>query len=432
MTRLKWAAYAIVAWPVLLLALPSVYDASVPVPGTHVTASDTTYADDRFVALVPGIEDTVFDGLDTFALFVPDPDSIGSGVAYRAIRGGDSFLVISYDTLIAVALDSATADSIFADWALPPPTLYAVDVPGAPGGYPDTVGSLKHLNYEQFATTQEFLDAYGTVFQHMTTNVPGEKMQTLDTVVFYPGLTKSIRKEAIYQDSIDFCHARTIDHSYYLKTSTPDPTIREAWFEIAVKYDTMVSGGAPTWVDCGALGETGIFAWKFQQIAVTKSTGYGRWQLTGGNCGSATLAGACWSMATPNITINGDIPRLESGNESPYTTNLFDGEWHLLRSHVRMSTDSVTADGIYLLWQDTTLVIPGPNFTGADTLHASPTGVGMYAFHSGRNKDSGGFFTTGTGDLPWTEEWWIGYSTVWVAPDTPAWYSEVPIPAFAQ
>ena len=139
-------------------------------PGTYATGSDTTYADGRYAALVPGVTDTVTQGTDTMVRFLPDPDSIGEGVAYRAIRGGDSFIVLSYDTLIAEALDSSTVDSIWSDWGLGTPYAYVVDLPNQPddgfANEPAGMTEIAQLSFFEYAedgwtdlSTHDMLDS---------------------------------------------------------------------------------------------------------------------------------------------------------------------------------------------------------------------------------------------------------------------------------
>jgi len=132
MKQLLWlgAVWPLVFFPFLADPTP----VGVRGTGTYAPEPDTTYADGRYAALVPGVTDTLANGPDTMIRFIPDPDSIGVGVPYRAIRepGGDDYLVLSYDTLVMAALDSSQVDSIWSDWGLGTPLAYAVDVPQKP------------------------------------------------------------------------------------------------------------------------------------------------------------------------------------------------------------------------------------------------------------------------------------------------------------
>jgi len=133
MKQLLWlgAVWPLVFFPFLADPTP----VGVRGTGTYATESDTTYADGRYAALVPGVTDTITQGANTMIRFIPDPDSIGVGVPYRAIRepGGDDYLVLSYDTLVTAALDSSQVDSIWSAWGMGTPLAYAVDVPQQPG-----------------------------------------------------------------------------------------------------------------------------------------------------------------------------------------------------------------------------------------------------------------------------------------------------------
>ena len=137
MKQLLWlgAVWPLVFFPFLADPTP----VGVRGTGTYATESDTTYADGRYAALVPGVTDTITQGANTMIRFIPDPDSIGTGVPYRAIRepGGNDYLVLSYDTLVTAALDSSQVDSIWSDWGLGTPLAYAVDVPGKPSDMAD-------------------------------------------------------------------------------------------------------------------------------------------------------------------------------------------------------------------------------------------------------------------------------------------------------
>jgi len=108
--------------------------------------ADTTYADDRFVGLVPGVWNIVAGE----SLFVPDPDSVGAGVAYRAVMldPDSDFIVISYDTLVVAALDSAVVDSIWAANSIGTPYAYVVDVPGGTGLAYGDLGTIFELTVE--------------------------------------------------------------------------------------------------------------------------------------------------------------------------------------------------------------------------------------------------------------------------------------------
>lgn len=432
MMRFAWLG---VLWPALLLALPNVYDGPVQDLYTIVMESDTTYGDDRYAALIPGVWSTATGD----SAFVPDPDSIGGAFAYYAARdpGGDSFIVLSYDTLTAAALDSAAVDSIWSDWQLGTPLAYALNVPGVPtGGGIDTAGALIHVNFDIYDSTQHYVDD--------PTNVWGASnsidQQFLDTVLAPEGLTKSLRLEYSYPDTASFCDAQTIGRALDLPGFVGDSSgYREAWFEVAVRTDSQSIGGPPNWIDCDVItgGTTANeFAWKVQQIYLAPSTGYYRWQTVAGNCG-AFNSNACWKHDGPAPTYFGDTYGLSSDLDPAWdatnSTDWNDETWHKMRYYIRMSSDSVTADGVFLVWQDTILVLPGPNPTDADTLHADPYYASIKGINFGRNKDKGGWYAPNSSvSFPWVETTNIGYITAWVAPDTPAWFSDVPIPDYAQ
>ena len=139
---MKRAIWLAAFWP--LVFLPFLSDPTPSGARGATVEADTTYSDDRFVGLVPGVWNIVVGE----SLFVPDPDSVGAGVAYRATRVGDSFLVISYDTLVVAALDSAVVDSIWAANSIGTPYAYSVTVPDGTGLAYGDLGTIFELTVE--------------------------------------------------------------------------------------------------------------------------------------------------------------------------------------------------------------------------------------------------------------------------------------------
>jgi len=424
MRLLKWFG---ILWPVLLLLVPSVYDAPVRDTGA-VEAVDTTYASGVYAALMPGVTDTLVQGADTLVRLVPDPDSMGGAEAYLAVRqpSGKTFLVLSYDALAATIVDSTQVDSVWAVWGLGSPYAYALNVPGTPPTSIDTAGALIHANYEGYETVEDLdADPFWTFITPTAEPViggsPGGEV-IIDTTEAYPGLTHSVRHEWTYVDTANFCESRTLDHAYrYPGYESND--YNEMWVEVAVRFDTLSSAAAPQWIDC-ADGSSG-HAWKQQQISLNVSQGYGRWQFTM-DCSTRNYEDHCFVGDNPYAI--GGSPESDGvvGTVKPADINLYNGEWRLFRYYVRMATDSLTADGTQVWWVDTTQVLPGYGSTDPDILHHTTALIGIRALSLGRNKDYGGYWVpeadTPSIANPWVEKAWIGYSTVWVAPDTPSWF----------
>jgi hypothetical protein len=451
-------------WPALLLGLPSVYDEPVrefrtigKESQTIVSESDTTYGDDRYVALVPGVW-SVSTG---DSAFVPDPDSTGAAVAYYAARdpSGDSFLVISYDTMVAAALDSAAVDSIWSAWQLGTPFAYVVDVPGTPSEAGiDTAGSWVHMDFSEYTSTADFWSDPGNKWGADFASYQDHLI--LDSSFAYPGLTNSMRITYDYPDSASFCDAISAGRGLIIPSydSLASRPVREYWFEVGLYVPTTTVGCPPPVgnLDCVALGRASqTCAWKTQMVPVNRGSGYGRYLNTAWNTGGTNPTGAGWRMEYAGATfgtgwgIDGYGP---TGDSSDFQS-INHGQWIKFRQHIKMSSDSLVEDGYSLSWVNDRLIGPSyedgmdGGFTGrpdGDTLHASPTwrlldgateGIGPYQLFWGRNKDKGGHYAPQpysqyTTLNPWVENAWVGYMTVWTNPDTPSWYPNIEKPAY--
>ena len=159
---MKRAIWLAAFWP--LVFLPFLSDPTPSGARGATVEADTTYSDDRFVGLVPGVWNIVAGE----SLFVPDPDSVGAGIAYRATRVGDSFLVISYDTLVVAALDSAVVDSIWTANSIGTPYAYVVDIGTTPAEW-DAVAEILGFAYMAHpvdASGWSWLTKYDSLFEY--------------------------------------------------------------------------------------------------------------------------------------------------------------------------------------------------------------------------------------------------------------------------
>lgn len=351
MKRLGWLG---VLWP--LLAVPFLHD---PTPvrdsGTIVreSSTDTTYGDGRYVALVPGVTDTLTHGTDTVFRFVPDPDSVGLGKAYRAVRkpGGDSFLVISYDTLVAAALDSSVVDSIWSAWSLGTPLAYAVDVPDNPtqtdtGGASNSTAPVFVDNFQQYTSSTDFLASYGDANWLTLWDPEDSTRYQIDTTFSLGQWTQSLKLTIPgAPDSASACS----DYSVGLVASASSVSTcnGEAWIEFWVAWE-------PTFTTISDYGCPPSPDHKMFRIATTVGGVF--WGTTTGNSGSE------WFYhSAPGHSDGDQLDTYYQGLEEDTLTGppissptyLWTGDWQRFRWHVKMSTDSTTKDGTsQLYWND--------------------------------------------------------------------------------
>jgi hypothetical protein len=125
----------------------------------------------------------------------------------------------------------------------------------------------------------------------------------------------------------------TIDYSISRWVKFPAP-VREVWVEVYVKFSANFTTVVPASWGCGGNPD-------YKLIFLANDPPNGRWQIKNGTYGTH------WS---PNH--NG------GSNDTYITTNAgnggtwWDGQWHRLRWHARVSTTLTSADGAFEYWLD--------------------------------------------------------------------------------
>lgn len=196
----------------------------------------------------------------------------------------------------------------------------------------------------------------------------------LDTDEGFDGLSKSMRYDWIDQGTDSQSRGRGI--------FLPEER-RELWVEIVIKWSSNFTTCHPEDPPCD-------HKTMFLQVWPDES---GRWAVHFGG-GGASGPQAPVTVGLPA----GDKESGNIGNTGVMANKYFDDEWHVVRWHVRHSTDVDTRDGLVELWVDGEKLKTVTNFSTNDDTR-------VRAILLGRNKDKG----RDSG----TESMWVGRVRAW-------------------
>ena len=164
---------------------------------------------------------------------------------------------------------------------------------------------------------------------------------TLDATVPAPGLTKSMRYH--YNHPGDGCNSIT------LRRYIAFPSRQEFWSEFHVRWSAnFTTANLP----CAPNDHKFIFG-------DTESDQSGRWALYVGSDGDQGIHTIKEQISLqPNVA--DDQFYLNRNNHGKagelYAENLWDGNWHTIRLHMKASTTTTSADGRYQIWIDGVLL----------------------------------------------------------------------------
>lgn len=273
-----------------------------------------------------------------------------------AIRGG-STEEFGYSDLSNIVGGSTQASQEFA--------------PANPGG------AVVDLDFELYANTTALRDAkldFGGGAEDL-----GLNKIFLDENVAFPGLTKSMRYDWVNQGTGSVSIGRGID--------LPSEA-RELWVEIPIRWSTNFTTCNPADPPCD-------HKTLFLQVS---PDGNGRWDIHFGG-GGAPGPTAWVVVSSPWGRVEGDSGEPKFQTSTGQAANeYFDGQWHIVRWHVRHSTNVDTMNGLIELWVDGVLL-------GSYSGFSTNTGTRIRRILVGRNKDKG--LDSGT------ESMWTGRVRAW-------------------
>lgn len=228
------------------------------------------------------------------------------------------------------------------------------------------------LTFENYASTED-LRASDEDFMGGSEDLNVNKI-FLDKDAGYDGLTRSMRYDWVDQGTGSVSIGRGV--------MLPEPRT-ELWVELAIKWSSNFTTCNPADPPC----DHKTF---FLQVWPDLN---GRWEVHFGGGGAA--GPTAW------ITMNGpkgDKEAADFGSTGRAANDYFDDQWHVVRLHVRHSTDVNSRNGLMELWVDGELLKKVTNFSTND-------GTQVRAILLGRNKDKG--LDSGT------ESMWIGGVKAW-------------------
>ena len=238
---------------------------------------------------------------------------------------------------------------------------------------------ILNLNFEKYATTSELIEDCATFLCYEDSRDAENRGKTLDTSVGYGLLTRSMRYD--YLHGGDGCNSITNTRSLGF------PRAEEVWIEVAVRWSANFT---TTNYACSPNDHKLIFG------GTTQGNTY-RWQLKVGSDSGPSHSVSVRAAGT-NAGEN-DERRVQGIRAS----DLWDGEWHIVRLHWKHSSPANTgANGAQELWIDGELLYSETGIT-----NRTDTGAQDYisSIALGRNKDDGP-----AGVL--MSIWW-GYAKVW-------------------
>ena len=244
---------------------------------------------------------------------------------------------------------------------------------------PSLPDPILNLNFEKYATTSELIEDCATFLCYEDSDDGENRSMTLDASVGYGLLTRSMRYD--YMHGGDGCNSITNTRSVGF------PRSEEVWIEVAVRWSANFT---TTNYACPPNDHKLIFG------GTTQGNTY-RWQLkVGADSGPDHTVSV---RAAGRNTAENDERRVSGIRAS----DLWDGEWHIVRLHWKHSSPANTgANGAQELWIDGELLYSETGITNRTDSGAQDyiNGIAL-----GRNKDDG------PGGVLMSL-WW-GYAKVW-------------------
>lgn len=319
--------------------------------------------------------------------------------------------------------------------------------PPPPGGLTDTTNAVYVYSYEGYANSTDYRNDTG--FWNAPTGNVALTRQFITTDVPYPGLTKSVRYDWVYDETCEFgngpaftgCDSRTIGRSRDIPNFSSNQ-YTEVWVEMALRY-------SPTFTACSAWQTPCDHKTAFLLVLPDEN---GRWAVhMNGNGGTSWSSGRSYGVKikAPKGFVNNGSPagtswNTEDGGIAPgkffwYTPGQ-DSTWHVWRWYVKHSAsqtnDSTTnsMDARIALWQDDVLIYDSkawvetsqsPEF-GTFNFKGGSGGTYVRALIIAINKDKGAGDAP-SDSFPRTESMYIGRAALWVNdPGWVKWPSDTP------
>ncbi len=247
------------------------------------------------------------------------------------------------------------------------------------------VPPLKAITFDAYSSTDALLRDCTTWRCGEDSRDDENRRRVLDSEVAYRGFEKSMRFD--YRHPGNGCNTQVITREIPL-----DPPLPEVWAEVAIRW---ASNFRTTNDSCAPNDHKLVFG-------ATEQPNTYRWQLkVGSDVGPdhSVVVRAAGTNAGEN-----DERRVRGLKAS----DLWDGDWHIIRLHFRHSTGGGGRDGEMRLWVDGKL-----RYEETEIQTATDRGVQdrIRGIALGRNKDDGPA-------NEWMSLWW-GYVKIW--DENPRW-----------
>lgn len=245
-------------------------------------------------------------------------------------------------------------------------------------------GLLRNITFEAYSSTTGLLadcTNWDCVEQKATSDagVPGFAAGdiTLDLSVSPPGLTKAMRYHYLHPGN--GCNSITLERAFKLPAKR-----QEAWAEFQVRWSTNFTTENPL---CQPNDHKLIFG-------DTEADQSGRWAFYVGS--DVTVRHTIrqeipWggiAPATYGFKGNTYMNLNPAGPNELLAFNMWDGNWHTIRLHMKQSTTFTSNDGVWQVWVDGVLKHDERGFsTGRNDGSTNPDFLTGYSF--AHNKDDG-------------------------------------------
>jgi hypothetical protein len=229
------------------------------------------------------------------------------------------------------------------------------------------------ISFDNYSSTSQLMAdnvTWYTVEDQFIVPSGGTGSISLDTVVAFPGTTKSMRYDYLHPD--DGCNSITVKRSILFPSSS---VFKDSWADFKVKWTSNFSNINNT---CPPNDHKLIFG-------DTEAAQSGRWGLYVGN-------GVSGSM---RVKVERPTP---TGGTGPYALNIsssFDASslwndvWHDIKLHFGHSTTTSSLDGRLRLWIDEILLHDETGFNTVKPVAEGSTVDRITGFSFSHNKDDG-------------------------------------------